>query len=412
MSPRVPEPDLTPREMIERARGFIPALRADQDAADERGRYSPDLHEAFTRAGFYRITQPRRFGGYEFDITTFYKVMLEIATGHPGAGWCYGLGASHAFEIACYWSEEAQRELFGPTGHFIAAHRAPPMGTLEPVAGGYRLSGQWDYASGIPYSTHFIGGAMVKAPGEPPRVAHAVVPAGKFTILDDWGGDRVLGMAASGSNSVRVADVFVPAHHVGTLPPGLGATPESMAGGTPGTRLHGNPMYLGRLSGPFHVTLIVPVIGAARAALEEYEAIIRTRKTLSQPPVMRFEHADYQRPFGQAMTLTDAAVALMAKGCELYHEYCDRWAADGTPITTEENMRLWGMLQQSGRLACEAVELLFHTAGSAVARKGNRLARYFNDVAMYRGHSSAQNANFGAGLARLHFGLPWGMYGL
>jgi 3-hydroxy-9,10-secoandrosta-1,3,5(10)-triene-9,17-dione monooxygenase len=52
------------------------------------------------------------------------------------------------------------------------------------------------------------------------------------------------------------------------------------------------------------------------------------------------------------------------------------------------------------------------TAGSAPARKGHRLQRYFNDVAMYRGHSSAQFANFAAGLARLHFGLPWGMYGL
>jgi 3-hydroxy-9,10-secoandrosta-1,3,5(10)-triene-9,17-dione monooxygenase len=55
---------------------------------------------------------------------------------------------------------------------------------------------------------------------------------------------------------------------------------------------------------------------------------------------------------------------------------------------------------------------MFHTGGSAPARKGHRLQRYFNDVAMYRGHSSAQFANFGAGLARLHFGLPWGMYGL
>ena len=92
-------------------------------------------------------------------------------------------------------------------------------------------------------------------------------------------------------------------------------------------------------------------------------------------------------------------------------DYCRRWAEDGTPITIEENMRLWGMIQHAGGMACEAVELLFHTAGSAVARKGNRMQRYFNDVAMYRGHSSSQQLNFASGLARLHFGLPWGMYG-
>ena len=103
---------------------------------------------------------------------------------------------------------------------------------------------------------------------------HAVVPRGSYTILDDWGGDNVLGMRASGSNSVRVEDVFVPEHHVGYLTPGLGSTPENMENGTPGTRLHGNPMYLGRLAGPFHVTLVMPVVGAARAALDEYEEII------------------------------------------------------------------------------------------------------------------------------------------
>ena len=126
----------------------------------------------------------------------------------------------------------------------------------------------------------------------------------------------------------------------------------------------------------------------------------------------RFEHFDHQRSYGQALTLTDAAEALMVKGCEMYADYCRRWAEQGTPITIEENMRLWGLLQHSGRMACEAVELLFHTAGSALARKGQRLQRYFNDVAMYRGHSSSQPLNFASGLARNHFGLPWGMYGL
>jgi len=408
----VPEPDLTPKEMIARAAAFRPKLRAQQDENDERGTYSEALHRDFLKAGFYRTTQPRLFGGYEFDLTTFYRVMLEISRGHPGAGWCLALAASHAFEIASHWPEQAQIELFGKDGHFIAPHRAPPLGTLKPIEGGYMMSGVWDYCSGIPYATHFIGGALIRREGESPVHGHAVVPRAKVSVLDDWGGDKVLGMKASGSNSVRVDNVFVPEHHVGYLSPGLAGTPESMANGTPGTRLHGNPMYLGRLAGPFHATLVVPIVGAARAALDEYEEIIRTRKTLSVPQIPRFEHFDFQRPFGQALTLTDAAEALMLKGCEMYADYCNRWAADGTPITTEENMRLWGMIQHAGALACEAVELLFHTGGSSPARKGHKLQRYFNDVAMYRGHSSSQPLNFASGLARLHFGLPWGMYGL
>jgi 3-hydroxy-9,10-secoandrosta-1,3,5(10)-triene-9,17-dione monooxygenase len=407
-----PEPGLTPAELIARAQAMREWLRAEQDEADARGAHSPAMQEAFVKAGFFRITQPKMFGGYEFDLTTFYRVMLEIARGQPGVAWCVALAASHAFEIASHWPAQAQIELFGKDGHFIAPHRAPPMGTLTPVEGGYRVDGTWDYCSGIPYANHCIVGALIQHPNAPPEHVHAVLPRSACTMLDDWGGDKVLGMRASGSNSVRITNGFVPAHHVVTLAPGLASTPESMVDGTPGTRLHGNPMYLGRLAGPFHATLVMPAVGAARAALDEYVIVITTRKTLSMPQIPRFQHFDFQRSFGRAMTLTDAAEALMIKSCDMYGDYCARWAKDGSPITTEENMRLWGMIQHAGSMACDAVELLFHTAGSAPARKGHRLQRYFNDVAMYRGHTSSQQLNFESGLARLHFGLPWGMYGL
>ena len=154
------------------------------------------------------------------------------------------------------------------------------------------------------------------------------------------------------------------------------------------------------------------IVGAARAALDEYEEIITTRKTLTTNPVPRFEHFDYQRPFGLALAQTDAAEALLLRTLETYMEYCRRWAADGTLITVEDNMRLWAMFQQAGRMACEAVEMLFHTGGSAPARRGHRLQRYFRDVAMYRGHISAQYLNFASGVARAHFGLPVGLFGL
>ena len=397
------------QELIEKAASFVPRLRAEQDEADARGHYSKELHQEFLKAGFYRITQPKLFGGFEMELTTYYRVMLEICRGHPGAGWCFGLAGSHAFEVASHWPEQGQRELFAG-GDFVCPHRAPPMGTLTPAKGGYLMNGTWDYCSGIPHATHFIGGAWIRD-GGPPRVGHACVAKDKVTMLDDWGGDKTLGMRASGSNGVKVENVFVPEHHIGFLTPGLGSRLDDPKG-TPGTKLHGNPMYLGQLAGPFHVTLIVPAIGAARAALDEYEQVLKTRKTLSVPQIPRFEHFDFQRAFGHALTLADAAEALMLKGCELYHHNCRRWARTGAAASLEDNMRLWGMLQHAGRMACEAVELLFQTAGSAAARRGSKLQRYFNDVAMYRGHSSSQFLAFGSGLARLRWGLPWGMYGL
>jgi Cobalamin-independent synthase, Catalytic domain len=177
----VPEPDLTPETVIARARAMIPAIRDQQDEAERLGHHTAELDRQFAEAGFYRILQPRRFGGYEFGLPTFWQVMLAVSAGDPGTGWGLTLGAHHALVVGAYFSEDGQRDIFGPAGDFRCPHRPPPMGTAEPagkrageVGGGYVVSGTWDYCSGIAYATHFMGNAMVA--GTADRIA-VVVPA-------------------------------------------------------------------------------------------------------------------------------------------------------------------------------------------------------------------------------------------
>jgi len=404
-----PEPGLTPAELVARAASFRAQLRAEQDQSEARGCHSPELQEAFVKAGFYRALQPKRFGGYEFDYTSFYRAMVEIARGDPGVAWCLILGATHCAQIAAHWPEQAQIELFGPDGHFIAPHRAAgPAGRCRRGDGGYVVEGVWNYASGVPYATHFIGNVMVEGTSE--QVVF-IVPRRSIEILDDWGGDATLGMRASGSNGVKISEAFVPGHHV--VPAGRALwSADDIGAGTHGTRLHGNPMYLGRMMGPYHASLITTVIGAARAALDEFEDVSRARTTRFPPGLPWYQHVDVQRPFGQALMLTDTAEAVLVQGCEMYMAYCRRWASDGTPFAVEDSLRLWGMLLNAGGLACDAVDLLFRAASSTAAKKGQRIERYYRDCAMYRSHTSSQFANLASGLGRLQFGLPMGMYGI
>ena len=407
----VPEPDLTPEEMIARAAALKERLRAEQDEAEEIGGYTLGMHQEFLKAGFYRILQPRMFGGYEFDIPTFYRTMLEISTGHPGAGWCLTLCASHAWVIGSHWEEQGQRDLFGPDGNFSAPHRAPPTGVATPVEGGYRLTGLWDYCSGIPHATHFLAVARDAGAGDPAATLTLAVPRAALTVLDDWGGDKTLGMRASGSFSVKVEDAFIPKSHT-TYGYGLWRAPETTAHGTPGTRLHDNPMYLGRTSGPYHMSLVTPILGAARAAIDEFEDIIRKRPSRYPPGVPRFRHVDFQRTFGQAVGLADAAEAILVEAGEKYMWQCRHWRETGVPVSLEDDLRLWGMVQQAGRLAGEAVDVIFANASSAATKKGQKIERYYRDLGMYRSHISAQILNFAAPIARAHFGLPVEMFGM
>ena len=150
----------------------------------------------------------------------------------------------------------------------------------------------------------FIGTAAVEVDGKSKGVS-VIASRQDYTVLDDWGGDSVLGMRASGSNTIRVK-AFVPEHRVIASQPGLWSAAD-VSDGTNGTRLHGNPMYLGRLMGPYHASLVIPVIGAARAAMDEFELIANARDVRHQPVGKWVNSPDVQRPFGEAMMKTDSA---------------------------------------------------------------------------------------------------------
>src|SRR5919201_2531106 len=396
----VPEPDLTASEIIARADALKPVLRELQDDFERRGHPSADVHRRFRDAGFYRTLQPRRFGGYEFDVTTFWKAMLKVAEGDPGTGWFLTLASHHALVIGSAFSGQAQREMFGPDGEFRAPHRPAPRGRAVPAEGGYVVTGVWDYCSGAPYSTHFMGNALVQEDGRAPLNLLVVIPSEQVTMLDDWGNGALLGMQSTGSNSVAVDGAFVPTHWTVEW--------ESVRapGPTVGAALHQNPLYLGMLRSMYHGGLVLTMLGAAKASLDELEETLLTKQTHRPPYIPRYQDADLQRAFGLATALAASAEALLYQVGDWYTEYGRRWFETGQEFSVEDDVRLYTMLQQAGQLSVRAVDEVFAAASSSAARRGQRLQRYYRDVSMYRSHISAQYLSTATELARLHFGLP------
>jgi 3-hydroxy-9,10-secoandrosta-1,3,5(10)-triene-9,17-dione monooxygenase len=90
-----PEPGLTPDEMLERVRALVPTLRERQAATEAAGRVLDETQAALVDAGLYRAMQPRRFGGYEFSLRDFVRVMTEVSRGCPSTGWSVTLTAGH-----------------------------------------------------------------------------------------------------------------------------------------------------------------------------------------------------------------------------------------------------------------------------------------------------------------------------
>ncbi|HTV80680.1 MAG TPA: acyl-CoA dehydrogenase family protein [Steroidobacteraceae bacterium] len=377
-------------ELIATARDIAAQMRAEQDESDARGRYSEAVHQRLLQGGFYRILQPRLFGGGGTDCETYIRVIMELSKGHPGGAWCYTLASSHALVLGSHFEEAVQRELFGPEGDFRAPYVAAATGMpkMERREGGYLVTGFWTFASGVPVCNHFFGGALIPGPKGVKSVMIAV-PRADIEILADWGGDAAMGMQASGSNSVRIRDVFVPDAHIVTSPV-MRMSTETLPEGTPGTRLHGSGVFLGILFGWFSCEFGAILTGAARAALEEYEQLLKHKTLLFDPGRTRMHDPELQRVFGEAMCRADAAEALTLSATRLHLEQCDQWMRKGVPITESDTLRVWGIAREGCRNACECVEMLFRTAGAATAKRGDRLQRYFRDVQMYRIHIQSQ----------------------
>jgi 3-hydroxy-9,10-secoandrosta-1,3,5(10)-triene-9,17-dione monooxygenase len=392
--------------LIAEANEIAKVLRQEQDESDARGYYSDAIHSRLLEGGFYRILQPALFGGLGTDCETYIRVIMALSQGHPGSGWCYTLASSHALVLASHFSEEVQRKLFGSDGDFRAAYAAGPAGKpeFERTEGGYIVSGIWPFASGIPVCNHFLGGAVIPGASNTARGMAFVVSKEHLTVLPDWGGDAAMGMQASGSNTVRLNKVFVPDNQIVPNPIARLST-ESLPEGTPGTNLHREGLFLGLIYSWFSCEFGAILTGTARAALEEYERQLRTKPSFGNPTQTRMYDSELQRVFGEALCRTDAAEALTLAATRLYIEQTDRWMKSRTPITPQDTTKVWGTAREACRNACEAVEMLFHTVGASVARRGEKLQRYFRDVQMYRIHIQSQ-AIMPVIRAHVQLGLP------
>jgi 3-hydroxy-9,10-secoandrosta-1,3,5(10)-triene-9,17-dione monooxygenase len=400
----VPEPNLTREEVLARARALHEVVRDEAESTEAGGGYSSDLHRRFVEAGFFRIVQPRRLGGYQFSLETYLRVIMEIARADMGTAWNLSLGTAHTLQVCAYLSEPAQVELFAPDGHFSAPHRAAPVGRATPVDGGYAVNGRWEYSSGVTHATHVILGAMSPDPaGGPDRVLAPIIPIESVTVLDDWGGQRSLGLRGSGSNTVVVEDVFVPEPHAPVYDwPYAEIPPE----GTVGYRMHRDPIYLGRTLTIYYGEIAALVTGAARSSLEEFERLLLERTTPLPPVVPRTQSSRHLRLLGEARARVEAAEILVVQAARDYRERGERWERDREPFTVSNDDAIRCVLIEAAKIAGSVIEELFKMGGSREIRPGSILQRNHRDWSTAATHPFFSFDLIAEMSARLHLGLP------
>lgn len=398
----VPEPDLTPEELVARAAAMRDTLRSRQAQCEAEGRLPEATNREYVEAGFFRVLQPRRFGGYEFGLETFLRVAIELSRGCPSSGWVYALTAGHAHTVTM-WPEQGQVELFGD-GDFRCPLSNLPAPAVR-VDGGFRVDGWWDYGSGCDTATHFIGGIGVSdASGDAPSDTRwAAFPRSAYRIIDNW---DTLGMRGTGSRRVVVEDLFVPEHHTVASP-----NPSRPVVQFPGRGVHENPIYRGGSIVPLLVSEPAAVaIGIARGAIDHYIEILQSRHQYGPASPLRREVPMFQRDLGQATALVDTAEAALVQVAATWKAQAHDVVERGIPVTDEMERRLLMVSQQIVELAAQAVDIVFRTAGTSATRKGEDVERCFRDVNMIRTHVTMQFERTWENVGQLRLGLPPGSF--
>lgn len=353
---------------------MAPALRNREDAAEAACQVPAETIADMRDAGFFRAFQPARYGGAELDIDLLLHMGMALARGCGSSAWVGNLAMVHQWMIAGF-PEPAQDDIWGDTetgnpdaialGTYAAAAQAVP------VAGGFRITGTWPFASGCDHGDWALLGARFPAAanGGKPVPGLVLVPRGEYEIVDDW---HAVGLAASGSKQIACDGVFVPEHrHV--LFPGLAA------GRGPGRAVNTGPIYAVPLLAVLPVTIAAPALGILSAAIDDFTDRTRLRETRGAVAGGGHGMAGFANVQSK---LAEAAVALDAATLLLQRDLSETLAIAHAGGDFSVDLRIRNRLSHgyAVKLAVDAVNGLYAVSGGAELYRTGRLQRAWRDI--------------------------------
>lgn len=376
--------------LVKRARELVPALRERAARADEMRQLPRETIEELVASGLFRVFRPARYGGYELDYgPAQLRLAGELGRGCGSSAWVYSVIACHSWVLGMF-PGAAQDDVWGASPDaLIVAALYPERCELEPVGGGFRLSGHWKFASGVDFADWAILGA-VRRDGEAPETVWCVVPRRDYRIDDTW---FVGGLRGTGSNDIRTAEAFVPEHRVAPLR-------LLSAGKGPGAAINSAHIYRLPLLSVFPYNICAPALGIARGALEQF--IADARRAPTSPRGRAADREATQLQVAEAAVQIDCAMSLLDRD----GEEINRRARAGVAFMPEHRARYRRDLSHAGRLCMRAVDILHYLAGAHGLFEENPLQRAFRDVHAANAQLGLRWDNNALDFGRIALGLP------
>ena len=350
--------------LVATARSLQPMVRQYAEAAQELRHVPEPAVRALAQAGLYRTAAPACFGGAEADPLTTIKVIEAISEADGSIGWALMIGIETVGIGGALMDPEMAAGLFAEHPDLVMCGALNPQGRARRVAGGWRVSGQWPFASGCHHATFFWGQCVVEdstvAASEPTRLIEVLVPRSSYEIVDTW---RVNGLRGTGSHDVRVHDLFVP-----------DAMITEVAGQKPN---HDGALY--RLP-PFTrlaYNKVGVATGIARSALDAFVELAEHKQPRLSSRALR------ERPRAQ-LCYAQAEAALRGARAFVFDAVSDVWETVNAGGVADRRQR--ALVRLACSHACQeairAVELVHQAAGTSANFEDSPIGKARRDVAV------------------------------
>lgn len=349
-------------DVLARARVLAPAIAAAAPRIDAARELPADLLDAMHAAGLFRLLLPRALGGAELHPATLFAVMEIVAAADASAAWCLAQAAGCSM-AAAYLAPDAARHVFGDP-HAVLAW-GPGRGEAVPVAGGYRVTGVWNFASGGRHATWFGGRCRISTSDGVSRERTVLFPRAAVTLTDVW---DVIGLRGTGSDRYAVTEVFVPE--------ALGFAPDYTLVPEADTPRHADgTLYRLPAQSVYGCGFAGIALGIARGAMEAFATLAREKSPRGGAPTLR-EDAVAQFDYGRAATRLAAARALVL---ETANRLWDDVARDGS-FTLDHRMTIRMAVTHAIHEAKDAVGAVYHHAGTTSVFASQPFERRLRDA--------------------------------
>lgn len=389
------ENDLIDQTLVERATGLVPLLRKHAREAEQQRRLPDEVVTALVAAGMLSMYKPRRHGGLEARPSTAVEALTELGRGCGSTSWVVSQ-LNNTMLLACrFLPQTAREEIFAQPEVHLASAFFGKDAVARRVPGGYTVDGAWPYCSGCLHASWILVFAPIEGAPADALVAMFPIPARQLEIRDDW---HVVGLCATGSNTVVARGVFVPEAHVGST--------QHMLTGEPLHDEYEGPLYRAAFTPLMLLGTAVSSLGMAREALDELKAQVPGRGIAFTTYAKRSEAAVTHLRFAEATVKADTAEQILRQAVAQIEQLAGRRQA----MDLETRLKIRVATSHAIHLCREAVDLVFDMSGASALSLSNPLQRILRDV---RAHSLHAAYAFDVNLetyGRVQLGLPSNMF--